>query len=94
MKKIYSVEKREIVYQSPKIFREINSLVTSLVKTVLPRNFCQKCVRENFHNFHTVSCTVWKLREFSLTLFWQKFRESNVYTKEITNELISWKNFQ
>ena len=37
-----------------KIFREINSLVTSLVKTVLSRNFCQKCMRENFRNFHTV----------------------------------------
>ena len=26
---------------------------------------------------------------FSLTLFWQKFRESNISTKEITKELIS-----
>ena len=32
--------------------------------------------------------TVWKLREFSLTHFWQKIRESNVFTKEITRELI------
>ena len=31
---------------------------------------------------------VWKLREFSPTHFWQKFRESNVFTKEITKELI------
>ena len=29
-------------------------------------------------------CTVWKLREFILTHFWQKFRESNCFTKEIT----------
>ena len=35
--------------------------------------------------------TVWKLRKFSLKLFWQKFRESNVFTKEITKELI-WRN--
>ena len=28
--------------------------------------------------------TVWKLQKFSLTLFWQKFRESNGFTKEIT----------
>ena len=28
--------------------------------------------------------TVWKLRKFTLTLFWQKFRESNIFTKEIT----------
>ena len=33
-------------------FREISSLVTSLVKTLLSRNFCQKCVRVNFRNFH------------------------------------------
>ena len=38
-----------------KIFRQINSLVLSLVKsTSLSRNFCQKSVRENFRNFHTV----------------------------------------
>jgi len=35
---------------------------------------------------------VWKLRKFSVTLFWQKFRESNVFTIEIINELIS-RNF-
>ena len=32
--------------------------------------------------------TMWKLRKFLLPLFWQKFRESNVFTKEITKELI------
>ena len=32
--------------------------------------------------WHTL--TVWKLRKFSLTLFSQKFRESNCFTKEIT----------
>ena len=37
-----------------KIFRQINYLVISLVKTLLSRNFCQKRVRVNFHNFHTV----------------------------------------
>ena len=30
-----------------KTFRQINSLVISLVKTSLSRNFCQKCVRPN-----------------------------------------------
>ena len=29
-----------------------------------------------------------QLLQFSLTCFWQKFRESNVFTKEITKELI------
>ena len=31
---------------------------------------------------------MWKLLQFSLTYFGQKFRESNVFTKEITEELI------
>ena len=35
--------------------------------------------------------TVWKLWNFSLTLFRQKFRESNGFTKQITIELI-WRN--
>ena len=37
-----------------KISREINSIVTSLVKTLFSRNICQKRARENFHDFHTV----------------------------------------
>ena len=52
----HSVEKREILSHQ-KIFRQINSLVTYLVKPLLSRNFCKKCVRENSRNFHTV---VWK----------------------------------
>ena len=35
--------------------REISSLVASLVKTLLSRDFCQKSVRENSRNFHTVN---------------------------------------
>ena len=38
--------------------------------------------------FHTEQYTMWKLLQFSLTHFWQKFREINVFTKEITKELI------
>ena len=41
-----------------KIFRQITYLVISLVKLLLSRNFCQKCVRVNSRNFHTVKvCT-------------------------------------
>ena len=41
---------------------------------------------------HCALCTVWIMRRYSLTRhFWQKFRESNVLTKEITEELI-WRN--
>ena len=32
---------------------------------------------------------MWKLRKFTLTPFWQKICESNVFTREVTNELIS-----
>ena len=46
----HSVEKCEILFQW--IFRQSNSLVTSLVKTLHSRNQCEK--RENFCNFHTV----------------------------------------
>ena len=49
----HSVEKRDILSHQWK-FRQINSLVTYLVKPLLSRNFCQKCVRENSRNFHTV----------------------------------------
>ena len=33
---------------------------------------------------HNVENTVWKLWKFTLTYFWQKIRESNGFTKEIT----------
>ena len=41
---------------------------------------------ENFVVFipQVILSTVWKLRKSTLTLFWQKFRESNRLTKEIT----------
>ena len=38
-------------------------------------------------------CSVRKLRKFSLTHFWEKFRGSTVFTKEVTKELISRNNF-
>ena len=49
---LHSVEKREIL--SKEIFRQINSLVTYLVKKLVSSNFCQKCVKKNSRNFHTV----------------------------------------
>ena len=35
-----------------------------------------------------ISSALWKLRKFTITLLWQKFCESNDFTKEITKELI------
>ena len=46
---------------------------------------------------HTLHCeaklqynarTVWKLWKFTVTRLRQKFRENNVFTKEVTKELI------
>ena len=38
-------------------FRQINSLVIYLVNALVSRNFCQKSMRVNFRNFHSVQCT-------------------------------------
>ena len=50
-----------------KIFRQITYLVISLVKLLLSQHFCQKSVRVDFRNFHTVVYTVWKNEKFTLT---------------------------
>ena len=68
---VQSVEIAEICSHRKKI-RQINYLEISLVKTLLSRNFCQKWVRVNFRNFHTV---LWESysNSFSvkLTFFWR-----------------------
>ena len=56
-KKMLTVWKNEKFSVTHKKFRQINSLVFSLVKTLLSRNFCQIIVTVNFRNFHTV----WKV---------------------------------
>ena len=58
-----TVWKNEKFSLTEKIFRENNSLATSLVKTLLSRIFFQKSVRDNFRNFHN---TVWKFSKFGL----------------------------
>ena len=50
----HNVERREILSHQ-KIFRQINSLLTPLVKPLISRNFCKK-LREKFRNFHTAQC--------------------------------------
>ena len=44
---------KKITLNGKKI-RKINDLLISLVKPSLSRNFCQKRVRANFRNLHTV----------------------------------------
>ena len=51
---VFSVEKREYLSHRKKIFLEINSFVTSVIKMLLSRNFCKKSVRGKFWYFHTV----------------------------------------
>ena len=46
--------KNEKFTLTKKIFRQINYFAISLVNALLSRNFCQKSVRVNFCNFHTV----------------------------------------
>ena len=56
-----SVEKRENVHtRTEKLFRQINYLVTSLEKTLLSRNFCEKSMRVKFRNLQHcgVLCTL------------------------------------
>ena len=71
------VEKREILSHWRK-FRQINSLV----KPLLSRNFCQKCVREIFCNFHTVE----------IYPTWKNFREINLQYNSLIEKLL-WRNF-
>ena len=69
---VCTVWKNEKFSITKKISRQINFLVKSL----LSRNFCQKSVRINRSNFHTV---VWKLRKnlhslsrFLANILWKK----------------------
>ena len=64
-----------------KIFRQNAYLVISLVKLLLSRNFCQKCVRVNSRNFHTVctihDCTFAILREIKVVVNCKKLNFPN-----------------
>ena len=51
---IVTVWKKEKFTLTKLFFRQINSLVTYLLKPLLSRNFFQKSSRENSRNFHTV----------------------------------------
>ena len=87
-----TVWKNKKFFLTKKIFRQINSLVTYLVKPSLSRNFCQKCVRENSRNFHTVAKHNVEITEIYSHTFRQKFvNVTTVLLKNITNELI-WRN--
>ena len=65
--------------------------VPIIVKLLLSRNFCQKCMRENSRNFNTVY-TLWKNEKFSLTKFFFFFRLINSLVTYLVNLLLS-RNF-
>ena len=64
-----------------KIFREINFIVRLFTKEVVLTEIFQKTRDTKISE--TPHCAVWKLRK-TLTHFWQKFRENNVFTNEFT----------
>ena len=69
------MEKREIHFH--KFFRQSNSLV----ETLLSRDFCQKSVRVNFCNFHTLLiCKAKRLFMISFDFF---FRQTTVQQKNV-----------
>ena len=59
-----TVWKNEKFSFTEKIFRQSNSLVNTLIS----RNFCQKSVRENSRNFHTVRCAVINVKHYLLNI--------------------------
>ena len=78
---MHSVEK-EKNFPAKNNFRQNNYLLIYILKTLLSRNFFGKnaCAHvSQCGNFCDLVCR---------TYFWQKFRESNVFTEEITKELI------
>ena len=87
--------KNEKFTLTEEIFREINSLVTQLLKTMLSRNFFESEMRVNFCTFLTVSddhfsdCLIFDafqiegqidVSQFQMAIF-QKFRCQNAFEK-------------
>ena len=73
-----------------KIFRQINYLVIHLVKTLLSRKFCQKCVRSNFRNYqnravHTAQCHSAEIPQF-FVLQCFKSRDDNFSSNYFTSK--------
>ena len=88
---MHCVEKRDILsHQS--FFRQINSLSTYLVNPLLSRNFCHKIFRQIklMFNNHSVEKSS-KTRSLILCKNEHFFRQINIFTKEVTKELISRK---
>ena len=76
-------------------------LVISLVKTLLSRNFCHKCVRLNRSNFHTVTLLLFPLflakiswkRRYTKELFWRNTFWARVNSLTFHTMLWKFRNF-
>ena len=66
----------------------VNSVKSTFLLELISRDNWSKILQspELIHNHSAV----WKLRKFSSTIFWQKFRESSVYYYRITKFIKSW----
>ena len=77
---MFTVWKLREISITKNYFRQINFLVTYIVKPLLSRNLYQKCVRENSRNFHTDgnNCEIWYC---NFICIWsdRKFREIEYY---------------
>ena len=82
-----------------KKFAPIWSIHTYFVKSIFAKKIVKatyllkkilntRWIDEIFFRWEKVHLTVWKLLRFSLTQFWQKFRENNAFTKKINYELV------
>ena len=66
--------------------KKIHALYTMIYwqKKLFSRNFWEKMWHQQHNSMISLNCdlvhTVRKLRKFTHTLFWQKFRESNTFT--------------
>ena len=87
----HSVWKNKKFSLTKKIFRQINSLVISLLKTLLSQIFCQKSVRENFRNFHTVVRVVGWFFRFPDFTWNQNYNVQKGFWRWM--KIISWNHF-
>ena len=67
-----------VMYKKVTVTFCINQFIRFLNNVKITFTNCFKRVRK-YYLF-----TVWKLGEFTLTLFWQNFHESNIFTEEVT----------
>ena len=65
-----------------KKFRQINYLVFLFVKPLLSQNFCEKSVRENVCNFHTMEYPQWISEECSHGFLSKIMCEIILFTKK------------